>query len=66
MQASNLEQYLKARKEDREYREVLKDVITIASSELGLMTITISCQKVILGNGYDCPNSANYYYLQNW
>ena len=49
MQASNLEQYLKACKEDREYREDLKDVITYASSELGLMTITVSYEKMILG-----------------
>ena len=48
MQASNLEQYLKARKEDREYREDIKDAIAYASSELGVTTITVSYEKVVL------------------
>ena len=38
MQASNLEYYLKKRKEEKEYREDLKELIHYASTELGITT----------------------------
>ena len=48
MQASNLEYYLKKRKEEREYHEDLNDIIEYASTELGVTTIRISWVKILL------------------
>ena len=48
MQASNLEYYLKKRKEEKEYREDLKELIHYASTELGITTIRISWVKILL------------------
>ena len=48
MQASNLEYYLKKRKEEKEYREDLKELIYYASTELGITTIRISFLKILL------------------
>ena len=48
MQASNLEYYLKKRKEEKEYREDLKELIYYASTELGITTNRISWVRVLL------------------
>ena len=48
MQASNLEYYLKKRKEEKEYREDLKELINYPSTELGITTIRISWVKILL------------------
>ena len=48
MQASNLEYYLKKRKEEREYHEDLNNMIEYASTELGVTTIRISWVKILL------------------
>jgi len=45
MQASNLENYSKKCREDREYQEDLKDAITLASNKLEVTTIAISRRK---------------------